>query len=42
MRELSNISDQYGEKVLSQQVAKRLNDLLTTYQPELAEPGLKK
>jgi hypothetical protein len=42
MRELSNISGQYGEKALSQQVAKRLNDLLTIYQPELAEPGLKK
>jgi hypothetical protein len=42
MRELSTIANQYGEKALSQEVAKRLNDLLTTYQPELADPALKK
>ncbi len=42
MRELSNIAGHYGEKALSQDVAKRLNDLLSVYQPELVEQGLKK
>lgn len=42
MRELSNIAGHYGEKTLSQDVAKRLNDLLSVYQPELIEQGLKK
>lgn len=42
MRELSNISGNYGEKALSQSIAKRLNDLLLVYQPELATPELKK
>lgn len=42
MRELSNIAEHYGEKALSQDVAKRLNDLLSVYQPELVEQGLKK
>jgi len=42
MRELSNIASHYGEKALSDDVAKRLNDILTVYQPELATPGLKK
>ena len=42
MRELSNISGNYGEKALSDEVAKRLNDLVTIYQPELANPELKK
>ena len=42
MRELSNIASHYGEKSLSDDVAKRLNDLLSVYQPELAGQGLKK
>ena len=42
MRELSNISGNYGEKALSDEVAKRLNDLVSIYQPELADPELKK
>ena len=42
MRELSNIAGHYGEKALSEEVAKRLNDLVTIYQPELATPVLKK
>ncbi len=42
MRELSNIASQYGEKALSEEVGKRLNNLLNTYQPELASPQLKK
>ncbi|MEI6139593.1 MAG: DUF2723 domain-containing protein [Mariniphaga sp.] len=42
MRELSNISGHYGEKDLSANISKRLNDLLKVYQPELAEPEVKK
>ena len=42
MRELSNIAGHYGEKALSDEVAKRLNFLVTTFQPELASPQLKK
>ena len=42
MRELSNITGHYGEKALSDDVAKRLNDLVSVYQPELAGEGLKK
>ncbi len=42
MRELSNIASHYGEKALSDEVAKRLNNLLTVYQPDLATPALKK
>ncbi|MCX6240097.1 MAG: DUF2723 domain-containing protein [Bacteroidia bacterium] len=42
MRELSNIAGHYGEKALSDEVAKRLNDLVKIYQPELASPELKK
>ena len=42
MRELSNITGHYGEKALSDEVAKRLNDLLSVYQPDLAGQGLKK
>jgi len=42
MRELSNIAGQYGEKALSDDVAKRLNDIVKVYQPELASPELKK
>ncbi len=38
MRELSNIAGQYGEKALSDDVAKRLNDIVKVYQPELATP----
>ena len=42
MRELSNITSHYGEKALSDNIAKRLNDLVKVYQPELAEPEVKK
>ena len=42
MRELSNVAAHYGEKTLSDDVAKRLNDLLSVYQPDLAGEGLKK
>ncbi len=42
MRELSNITSHYGEKALSENIAKRLNDLVKVYQPELAEPEVKK
>jgi len=42
MRELSSISGQYGEKTLSEDVAKRLNDIVKVYQPELASPELRK
>ena len=42
MRELSNLASHYGEKKLSEDVAKRLNDLLSIYQPDLAGEGLKK
>jgi hypothetical protein len=42
MRELSNVAGHYGEKALSDEVAKRLNDILTVYQPDLAGQGLKK
>jgi hypothetical protein len=42
MQELSNISEHYGEKALSEEVAKRLDDLVRIYQPELARQKLKK
>jgi len=42
MRELSSISGQFGEKALSDDVAKRLNDIVKVYQPELATPELRK
>jgi len=42
MQELSNIAGQYGEKTLSEDVAKRLNDIVKVYQPELASPQPKK
>ncbi len=42
MRELSNLAEHYGQKSLSEEVAKRLNDLLVVYQPDLAGEGLKK
>jgi hypothetical protein len=42
MQELSSIAGHYGEKALSEDVAKRLNDLVTIYQPELARQKLKK
>ena len=42
MRELSNVAGHYGEKAVSDEIAKRLNNLLTIYQPELAGQGLKK
>ncbi len=42
MRELSSIAGHYGEKALSDDVAKRLNNLVSVYQPELAGEGLKK
>jgi len=41
MKSLGDIANQYGEKELANEVSKRLNDLLTVYQPELAEPGVK-
>jgi hypothetical protein len=42
MRELSKMAGQYGEKALSRDVAKRLNNLVKVYQPELASPELEK
>lgn len=42
MRELSNITAHYGEKALSDEVAKQLNDIVKIYQPELANPEMKK
>jgi len=42
MQELSNIAGFYGEEALSKEVAKRLNDIVSVYQPELANPDLKK
>ena len=42
MRELSSVADHYGEKALSAEVSKRLNDILRVYQPELIEPEPKK
>ena len=42
MRELSNITAHYGEKALSDEIAKQLNDIVKVYQPELASPELKK
>ena len=42
MCELSNIAGHYGEKGVSTNISKRLNDLLKVYQPELAEPEVKK
>ena len=42
MRELSNLSEHYGEKALGEDIAKRLNNLLTVYQPELAGQGMRK
>ena len=41
MKSLGDIANQYGEKELANDVSKRLNDLLTVYQPEFAEPALK-
>ena len=38
MRELSSLSDEYGEKALGAEVTKRLNDLLSVYQPDLLTP----
>jgi len=42
MQELSNMSGRFGEKALSEDISKRLNDLLKTYQPDLAAPEMKK
>jgi len=42
MQELSSISGQFGEKALSDDVARRLNDIVKVYQPELATPESKK
>jgi hypothetical protein len=39
MKSLADIANQYGEKVVAGEVAKKLNDLLSVYQPELAEPA---
>jgi len=41
MKSLIDMTSQYGEKQLGAEVGKQLNDLLTVYQPELAEPPLK-
>lgn len=41
MRSLGDIANQYGEKDLGNGITKRLNDLLTVYQPELVEPSSK-
>jgi len=41
MKSLSDIANQYGEKEVAGSVAKRLNDLLTVYQPEMVEPAKK-
>ena len=42
MQELSNLSEHYGEKALSEDIGRRLNNLLTIYQPELAGKRLRK
>jgi hypothetical protein len=42
MQELGNIAGHYGEKALSNDIVKRLNDIVTVYQPKLATPKLKK
>lgn len=42
MQELSTIAGQYGEKALSDELARRLNDIVKIYQPELATPEPKK
>ena len=42
MQELSRISGLYGEKALSDNVAKRLTDIVKVYQPELLTPKKKK
>lgn len=42
MQELSSLADHYGEKTLSENVSKRLNDLVSIYQPDMARPRLKK
>ena len=41
MKSLADIATQYGEKQVGSEVAKRLNDLMTVYQPDLADPSLK-
>jgi hypothetical protein len=41
MKSLSDIANQYGEKEVAGSVSKRLNDLLTVYQPEMVEPAKK-
>ena len=42
MSELSKIAGQAGEKALSENISKRLNDIVTVYAPELATPEPKK
>lgn len=42
MQELSNISGHFGEKTLSDDINKRLTDLIKVYQPELLSPETKK
>lgn len=41
MKSLSDIANQYGEREMGNSVAKRLNELISVYQPEMAEPGKK-
>ncbi len=41
MRSLADISTHYGEKKLGEEVTKRLNDVMSVYQPELAVPQRK-
>ena len=42
MQQLSNLTEHYGEKELSEDISKRLNNLLSVYQPELAGKRLRK
>ena len=42
LSELSKIAKQYGEKAVSDDITKRLNDLLSVYQPELSHQKTKK
>jgi hypothetical protein len=41
MKSLADIANQYGEKQVGNEVAKKLNDLMTVFQPELVEPKTK-
>jgi len=41
MKSLADMAMQYGEKQTGNEVAKKLNDLMTVFQPELAEPKIR-